>query len=135
MRDKVAPSCDSETVEDLAWWKGRYLTPAENLVERFHEMSYEVRPPVLAEINFKFPDSPKKDFASIFVIDWMVRSSPWALRRMAEKGWRDDVVKQWFDQGNTESSDIFLERAEKFLECLPSQVYGTTILGKVIQTN
>ena len=65
----------------------------------------------------------------------MVRSSPWALRRMAEKGWRDDVVKQWFDQGNTESSDIFLERAEKFLECLPSQVYGTTILGKVIQTN
>ncbi len=40
---------------------------------------------------------------------------------MAEKGWRDDVVKQWFDQGNAESSDIFLERAEKFLECLPGQ--------------
>jgi hypothetical protein len=135
MRDKVAPSCDSETVDDLAWWKGRCATPLENLVERFHNMSYAMRPPVLAEINFKFPDSPKKNFASIFVIDWMVRGSPWALRRMAEEGWRDEVVKQWFDQGNTESSDIFLERAEKFLECLPGQAYGTTILGKVIQTS
>jgi hypothetical protein len=54
---------------------------------------------------------------------------------MADEGWRDEVVKQWFDQGNTECSYIFLERAEKFLECLPGQAYGTTILGKVIQTS
>ena len=88
MRNKVAPSCDAETVEDLDWWRGMCVKPGENLVERFHEMCYELKPPVLAEINFPFPDSPKKFFASIFVIDWMVRSSPWALRRMAEKGWR-----------------------------------------------
>jgi hypothetical protein len=98
-------------------------------------MMIELKPSGLAEINFQ--ESQKKDFCSIFVINWMVTQSPWSfesLGRMAKKEWRDDVVGQWFDEDNTENSIDFLERAEKFLQGVSGQAWGLYMLGKVIET-
>ena len=135
MRDKVAPSCGSERVDDLVWWKGKCLVQAKNLVQLFHKMMYRRKPSVLTEINFSFPESPKENFATIFVLDWMVRDSPWAPDGMAQMDWQDDVVGQWFNEGNKESSDDFLDRAENFLQGVHGYAWGPRILGRVIKSN
>ena len=144
VRNLVAPSCDnSDAVEDLIWWRGKCMTPAVRLTQKFHEMmtDLEQKPGIFVQImhTYRCAVAGKKNslcFLSVVVIDWMVQHSTWALDgKSSKREWRNDVVMQWFEEGNKESTEIFLERAENFLQGMEGEKWGMTILGKVIETN
>ena len=66
----------------------------------------------------------------------MVQHSGWALPLGKQDEWDEEIVLQWFDPDNTDTSDCFLERAETFLhEGARGTSWGASILGKVIKTN
>jgi len=136
MRDKVAPFCDSESAENLDTWQESCANPTENLFERFHEMLSLLKPPVLAEINLQLQENQKKDYISIYVIDWVVQHSSWKLPVTKHPDWQKRVVQQWFDAGDAATAEDFVERAENFLEVgVKGKTWGAKILGKVIETN
>jgi len=145
VRDMVEPSCDnSDAVEaDLIWWRGKCMTPAVRLIEMFHDMmtDLEPKPRIFVQIlqTYRCAIAEKKDnlcFLSVVVIDWMVQHSKWALvGKSSKREWCNDVVMQWFEEGNKESTEIFLERAENFLQGTEGEKWGMTILGKVIESN
>ncbi len=95
-----------------------------------------LKPSILKEeLGYKFADGNKKNHTSVFVIDWMVQHSPWALVKSKKADWIDEVVKD-FDPNNADSAEDFLERAEKFLQKgVKGEKWGIKILGKVIETN
>jgi len=136
MRDKIAPSCDAVIAENLLVWQGWCEDSNKNLIDRFHKLMQSLKPPVFEELNYSFSKSSKLNHTSIFVIDWMVRHSGWALPLGKRDEWNEEVVLHWSDPDNTDTSDCFLERAETFLqEGARGTSWGATILGKVIQTN
>ena len=148
MRNVVAPSCkDSEAVLDLKWWRGKCKTPGASLMQNFHEMmtDLEPKPATFAEIMglYASPIVGKEKgccFLSVFVMDWMVQHSTWALDgRSPKRDWRNEVVMQWFVEGNEESAEIFLQRADIFLrrriEGKQGEKWGVMILHKAIKTN
>jgi len=136
MRDKVAASCDEVIAENLDAWQGWCEDPEENLTDAFHKLMHSLKPPVFEELKYDFAKSDKQNHTSLFVIDWMVRHSAWALPQVKRDEWAEKVVLQWFNSKNIDSCDCLLERAETFLQkCVKGTSWGAKILGKVIQTN
>eukprot|EP00001_Collodictyon_triciliatum_P063025 11198_4 len=76
-------------------------------------MMESLKPSILQELCYEFADCSKNNHTSIFVIDWMVQRSPWALIKVKRDEWNKKVLQQWFD--NNQSADDFLGRAEEFL--------------------
>lgn len=136
MRDKVAPSCDTEIAQNLVAWQEKCEDPDANLVNSFNKFMLLLKPSILKEqLSYEFSDGNKKNHTSVFVIDWMVQNSPWALIKAKKDEWIEEVVRD-FDPDNAESAEDFLERAEKFLQnSAKDEKWGITILGKVIKTN
>jgi hypothetical protein len=136
MRDKVAPSCDAEIAENLETWQGKCEDPDANLVISFNKIMLSLKPPILKDqLSYEFSDGNKKNHTSVFVIDWMVQHSTWALNKSKNAEWIDEVVRD-FDPNNADSAEDFLERAEKFLQKgVKGEKWGIKILGKVIETN
>ena len=94
----------------------KFDNPNANLIELFDEMMNELRPSVFRDLNYEFKETHKLNHISVFVINWMVHESDWKLlNRCVRREWRDEVVKKWFDAGNTESAEVFLQRAENYL--------------------
>ncbi len=136
MKDKIAPCPDDEIPENLEVWQEQCEDPAANLITAFSELMLSLKPSVLNDIGYDFADSRRQNHTSIFVIDWMVQHSKSALPRAKEEKWIKEVVLDWFVSGNAERTDVFLERAEKFLQKgVKGESWGAKILGKVIQTN
>ncbi len=136
MRDKVAPTCDAEIAENLETWQEKCEDLDANLVNSFNKIMLSLKPSILKEqLSYEFSDGNKKNHTSVFVIDWMVQHSPWALNKSKKADWIDEVVKD-FDPNNADSAEDFLERAEDFLQKgVKGEKWGIKILGKVIETN
>jgi hypothetical protein len=136
MRDKVAPSCDVKIARNLETWQEKCEDPDANLVISFNKIMLSLKPSILKEqLSYEFSDGNKKNHTSVFVVDWMVQHSPWALNKSKKAEWIDEVVND-FDPNNGDSAEDFLERAEKFLqEAVKGEKWGIKILGKVIETN
>jgi hypothetical protein len=132
MRNKVAPSCDAEIAENLETWQEKCDDPDANLVISFNKIMLSLKPSILKEqLSYEFSDGNKNNHTSVFVIDWMVQHSPWALNKSKKAEWIDEVVRD-FDPNNAESAEDFLERAEKFLQKgVKGEKWGIKILGKV----
>ena len=68
----------------------------------------------IEELNNEFADGNKQKHTSVFVIDWMVKQysleGPYGKQKWATK-----VEKRWFDHGNEDSAERFLDDAESFL--------------------
>jgi len=136
MRDKVAPSCNSVISENLEAWQGKCEDPDENLIDCFHDMMQVLQPPIFKELEYDFAIHSKQNHTSIFVIDWMVRHSAWALFLVKQAEWAKKIVLEWFEPENEDTSDCLLDRAETFLQKGVKGIsWGAKILGKVIQTN
>jgi hypothetical protein len=134
MRDKVAPSWEAEIAENLVAWLENCDDPNANLVDEFNGFMEALKPSTLKELSYEFSDGNKENHTSVFVIDWMVQHSPWALIKAKRDEWNTKVLQQWFD--NNQSADDFMGRAEDFLQKgVKGEKWGITILGKVIQTN
>ncbi len=136
MRDKVAPSCDADVTENLETWQGKCEDPDANLVISFNKIMLSLKPPILKEqLNYEFSDGNKKNHTSVFVIDWMVQDSPWALNKSKKAEWIEEVVRHC-DPNNADSAEDFLERAEKFLQkSVKGRKWGTQMLAEVIETS
>jgi len=135
MRDKVAPSwfCDPVLAENLEAWQGWCEDPDKNLIDAFHKLMHSLKPSVFEALEYDFAKSGKQNHTSLFVIDWMVRHSAWALAQGKRDEWAEEVVLHWFNSENTETSDCLLERAETFLrKGVKGISWGAKILGKVI---
>ena len=132
-------SCDEELSKNLDTWQSWCDDPSENLFDCFHKMMVRKKPPSLEKIGFRFqPEARSNTSVSIFVIDWVVQRSPWALEcEFKRDEWVEKVVKQWFEPESTETVDEFLDRAEKFLEVIVrgKGSWGAKILWKVIESN
>jgi hypothetical protein len=147
---------DPEIAQAFHSWRSKCLDPTVNIIDEFHEMILALEPPIFTQINHEFSDAlsdgtpngkpfpfsgGKRNHTSIFVIDWMVQHSQYRLTdKCAKSEWaKNKVVLQWFNPGNTDSADDFLDRAESFLikkiSCRDQTTWGTKILGNVIQTN
>ena len=135
MRDKVAPSwsCDPVLAENLEAWQGWCEDPDKNLIDAFHKLMHSLKPSVFEALEYDFAKNGKQNHTSLFVIDWIVRHSAWALAQGKRDEWAEDVVLHWFNSENTETSDCLLERAETFLrKGVKGISWGAKILGKVI---
>ena len=124
--------------ENLEVWQGWCEDPDINLIDSFDELMQMLKPPIFHELNYNFPKTSKQNHSSIFVINWMVRDSCWALPAgVLRRAWDEKVVRQWFEPDNKDSCDCLLERAEIFLRkgLVKGSSYGSKILEKVIRTN
>jgi len=137
MRDKVAPLCDSVIADNLEVWQGWCEDPDENLIDAFHKLMQSLKPPIFEELSYDFAkEIGKPNHISIFVIDWMVQHSKWALQQGKRDEWVEKIMLQWFEPENTDPSNCLLERAENFLQKgVKGTSWGAKILWKVIQTN
>jgi hypothetical protein len=136
MKDKIAPCPDDEIAETLEVWQEKCEDPAVNLITAFSELMLWLKPSVLNDIGYDFAESSRQNHTRIFVIDWMVQHSKSALPRAKKDEWIKEVVLDWFVSGNGEKVDVFLERAEKFLQKgVKGESWGARIFGKVIQRN
>jgi len=136
MRDKVAPNCNTVIAKNLEAWQEKCEDPEENLIDYFHQMMKLLKPPVFEELEYNFAISSKQNHSSIFVIDWMVRRSVWALELLKQDEWAKKIVLEWFEPENADTSDCFLQRAENFLcKGVKGTSWGAKILGKVIKTS
>ncbi len=118
MRDKVAPSCDAEMAENLVVWQEKCDDPDANLVISFNKIMLSLKPPILKEqLSYEFSDGNKTNHTSVFVIDWMVQHSPWALIKAKKDEWIDEVVKD-FDPNNEIVQKIFLNAPRNFFRRL-----------------
>ena len=135
MRNLVAP-CVAMIAENLEVWQGWCEDPDINLINSFDELMQMLKPPIFHELNYNFPKTSKQNHSSIFVINWMVRDSEWALPLGKRDAWDEEVVRQWFEPDNKEDScDCLLERAETFLQKGVKGIsWGAKILGKAIRT-
>ena len=89
-------------------------------------------PPVLAEVENTARE--RANGISVSVIDWIATVSEWKLPLSKHPDWTKQVVQGWFELGNTETADAFLERAEAFLQTsFRGESNGAKILHKVIQ--
>jgi hypothetical protein len=148
MRNKVAPACDAEMAENMGLWHVKCQDSESDVIAVFNEMMLDLKNglkdpmkfiEIFDELGYKFAETTKQNHTSIFVIDWMVQhpDSPCSLPLLFRKEWKKKVVLQWLDDhNNAETSDDFLERAEKFLqEGVKGEKWGIKILGKVIEIN
>ena len=138
MRNNVAPSCNSDVTENLDVWDEKCQSADEDLVESFHQLmegllELDPKPAFFNDIAFHGDHMPKANYISAFVINWMSLS---LLPAGLKSEWKEDVAKQWFDAGDSEAAEAFLERAESFLgKQVRGASWGAKILGKVIKTN
>jgi len=109
LRNKVALSCDSMIAENLDVWQGWCEDPDINLIDSFDELMQMLKPPIFHDLNYNFPKTSKQSHSSIFVINWMVRDSDWALPVGLRGAWDEKVVRQWFEPDNKDSCHCQLE--------------------------
>jgi hypothetical protein len=148
MRDKVAPACDEKMAVNLNFWEEQCQDSESDVIHEFNEMMLVLKSSlsdarkfleIFNALGYKFADGDKDNHTSVFVIDWMVQHSPWALpvdQILWRNKWKTTVVKEWFNPNDIETSEDFLKRAEDFLQKgVKGEKWGIKILGKVIETN
>jgi len=136
MRDVIAPSNEVD-VDDLLAWQQKCEDSSENLIVGFSEMMQLLKPSLFKQtLNFEFTEELLEEHrASVFVIDWMIQHSRWALSKVLKHDWSKKVVLPWFDPANVRSTKKFLERAECFLlKGVRDISWGVKILGNVVKT-
>lgn len=97
--------------EQLACWDENQES-TKNILEYFSTWSNTVQPAQMNFLQCKFKTPNKKPlYESVFVLDYMVRSSQ-LLTKVFKEEWDRDVIKNWFT--STEDAAAFFERAEAF---------------------
>lgn len=114
-RSVVAPVCSQANIWDIVWWLGKYEKNnkyrekhSTYLITEFDSVMEEIKVSILHDIQVQF--------AYIFVLNWIVTTSPWRLPIDQQKQWNSQVVRDWFTYArNTEDAPELIKRAEHFL--------------------
>ena len=122
MKDTISNTNDDVVIQDLlifedncheqlAYWDENQESEM-NILKSFSKWSNKVQPAQMNFLQCKFKTPNKKPlYESVFVLDYMVRSSQ-LLTELFKEEWDRDVLQKWFT--STEDAAAFFERAEAF---------------------